>query len=102
MTKIKKGIVGLKNASKLDEQIWKEFNNNWDELTFESERLIKKFQGETEIEEKIPLGKEKFISVKQKVNQKFFRKSVLASYKNTCCITGLNTPELLIASHIKS
>ena len=36
-----KGIVGLTNASKLDAEIWEEFNNNWDELTFESERLIK-------------------------------------------------------------
>lgn len=99
----KKGIVGLKNASKLDEQIWNEFNNNWDELSFESERLIKKFQGEKELDfEKIPIGKEKISTVRQRVNQNFFRKVVLASYKNTCCITGLNNPELLIASHIKS
>jgi len=97
-----KGIVGLKNASKLDEKIWNEFNNHWDELSFESERLIKKFQGEKIFEENLPVGKEKIVSVKQRVNQNFFRKSVLASYKNTCCITGLNTPELLIASHIKS
>lgn len=97
-----KGIVGLKNASKLDEQIWKEFNNHWDELSFESERLIKKFQGEKEIEEKIPVGKEKISTVKQRVNQNFFRRAVLASYKNSCCITGLNNSELLIASHIKS
>ena len=27
---------------------------------------------------------------------------MLASYKNTCCITGLNNAELLIASHIKA
>ena len=98
-----RGIVGLTNASKLDAEIWKEFNSNWDELTFESERLIKKFQGKKETEvENIPVGKEKVISVRQRVNQNFFRKSILASYKNTCCITGLNNPELLIASHIKS
>ena len=36
----KQGIVGLGNASKLDEQIWNEFNGKWDELAFESERLI--------------------------------------------------------------
>lgn len=98
-----RGIVGLKNASKLDEQIWNEFNNNWDKLSFESERLIKKFQGEKEIDfEKIPVGKEKISTVRQRVNQNFFRRAVLASYKNSCCITGLNTPEFLIASHIKS
>lgn len=106
-----KGIVGLTNASKLDAEIWTEFNNNWDALSFESERLIKKFQGDAEIEigditeiepDDIPTGKEKIVTVRQRVNQNFFRKVVLASYKNTCCITGLNTPELLIASHIKA
>lgn len=96
-----KGIVGLTNASKLDAQIWQEFNNNWDELSFESERLIAQFQGAVNFEE-IPAGKEKLVTVRQRVNQNFFRRAVLASYKNSCCITGLNNPELLIASHIKS
>lgn len=98
----KKGIVGLKNASKLDEQIWREFNNHWDELSFESERLIKKLQGKEIDFENIPVGKERITTVRQRVNQDFFRTVILASYKNTCCITGLNNPELLIASHIKS
>lgn len=31
-----KGIVGLTNASKLDKQIWDEFNNKWDLLSYES------------------------------------------------------------------
>lgn len=98
-----KGIVGLKNSSKLDEQIWKEFNDHWDKLSFESERLIKTFQDGTEADfEKIPIGKEKIITVRQRVNQRFFRLAVLASYRNSCCITGLNNSELLIASHIKS
>ena len=38
--------------------------------------------------------------VKVRVNQYFFRKTILAAYNNTCCITGINKPELLIASHI--
>ena len=93
-----KGIVGLTNASKLDAQIWQEFNNRWEELSFESERLLSELQGQTE---ELPVGQEKIIAVRQRVNQNFFRKAVLASYKNICCITGLNNPELLIASHIK-
>ena len=98
-----KGIVGLKNASKLDEQIWREFNNNWSELTFESERLIMKFQAERTIGvTNIPVGKDRLSTVRQRVNQNFFRAVVLASYRNTCCITGLNNRELLIASHIKA
>jgi putative restriction endonuclease len=35
------------------------------------------------------------------VNQAFFRRAILASYNNTCCITGLQQSEILIAGHIK-
>ena len=38
--------------------------------------------------------------VKIRVNQSFFRKSVLLSYNKQCCITGLVIPGLLVASHI--
>ena len=46
----KQGIIGLVNGSKLEEEIWDEFNNNWEKLAFESEELIAKFQNK-EIEE---------------------------------------------------
>ena len=46
-------------------------------------------------------GKDVLRSVKARVNQSFFRKMILASYNNQCCITGLDIPRLLIASHIK-
>lgn len=100
-----KGIVGLKNTSKLDEQIWNEFSGRWDELAYLSEELIAKLQGK-EVEdvitiEDMPLGAERVVEVKQRVNQSFFRSAVLTSYNSTCCITGLNNSELLLASHIK-
>ena len=100
----RRGIVGLTNASKLDAEIWQEFNDNWDKLAFESERLLTEFKSKNSAAkiENIPVGKEKIVEVRQRVNQNFFRQSVLASYRNTCCVTGLNNPELLIASHIKS
>src|SRR3989339_2285509 len=41
----KRGIVGLVNASKLDEVVWNEFNNNWDDLAFESEKILTSFEG---------------------------------------------------------
>lgn len=100
----KQGIVGLTNASRLDEQIWDEFNGRWDELAYESERLIAEMQGkdfEEVIFEDIPLGTEKEVTVKQRVNQRFFRRTILASYCSACCITGLNNQSLLVASHIK-
>ncbi|MFT7483686.1 MAG: putative restriction endonuclease, partial [Oceanospirillaceae bacterium] len=36
----KRGITGLSNGGKLEQVIWDEFHRNWDELAFESERLI--------------------------------------------------------------
>ena len=49
----------------------------------------------------IPLGKYRNIKMKQRVGQYFFRTAILNSYANRCCITGINEPKLLIASHIK-
>lgn len=93
-----RGIKGLKHASKLDAQIWAEFNNHWDELAFESERLIAARQNKRD---ELPVAGEKPVS-RREVNQDFFRRAVLASYQNACCITGLNISELLTASRIKS
>lgn len=102
----KRGIVGLANASKLDKLIWDEFNHNWDDLAYESEVLISKFTHQS-LEEisgietnDIPEGKEKKSIVKQRVNQNFFRSTILSCYDSKCCITGLNISEFLVASHI--
>lgn len=99
-----KGIVGLSNASRLDAEIWSEFNNNWDKLVYEYENILTNITNEeNKIENDIviPQGKERLTTVKQRVNQSFFRNAVLSSYNNSCCITGLSTGQLLVASHIK-
>lgn len=99
----KRGIVGLTNASKLDEEIFKEFSSDWDRLAYESELLISRLS-KTDPEaqlDSIPEGREYTIPAKARVNQTFFRKAVLSSYGSTCCITGICNPQLLIASHIK-
>ena len=95
------GIVGLSNASKLDKEVWDEFNNNWEKLVYESEKLLYKYSSKANSDIIIPEGEERIVEAKQRVNQKFFRHAVLASYNNCCCITGLSNKELLIASHIK-
>jgi len=38
--------------------------------------------------------------VEVRVNQSFFRRAVLAAYDFKCCVTGLEIPQLLNASHI--
>lgn len=45
-------------------------------------------------------GKEVLRETKARVNQKFFRKMVLATYETQCCVCGLNVPDVLRASHI--
>jgi len=106
-----RGIKGAANVSKLDKEVWKEFYRNWDKLPFESEVLKAKWEGrsidqsienQSEFSEPLleRLGLTREQLVKARVNQHFFRKMILASYNNTCCITGLNIPELLVASHI--
>lgn len=102
----KRGIVGLRNAGKLDKQVWDEFNANWDKLAYESELLIDKFRRrhfdeivEADLSE-IPAGKEKERFVRTRINQNFFRASILSLYNHKCCVTGLSIPDLLIASHI--
>lgn len=103
----KQGITGLENGSKLEEEIWNEFNGNWDKLAFESEKLIAEFQNKTieQIEtfdlEDLPKGEERETTIKTRVNQSFFRSAILSSYNLKCCITGLSIPQLLSASHIK-
>lgn len=103
-----RGIKGASNASNLDREIWKEFFNHWDVLPFESEKLLAKIKNTTvEVLNHIPEnelpkeGKTREQLVRVRVNQSFFRRSILASYNGTCCITGLQQPELLIAGHIK-
>lgn len=103
----KRGIKGAINTSKLDKEIWNEFYSNWDAALIESEKLLAKIK-HTTIEKltKIELkdipkeGKEKERLVKTRVNQSLFRTMVLATYNNTCCITGIDNSDLLIASHI--
>lgn len=103
----KQGITGLINGSKLEEVIWNEFNGNWERLAFESEELIAKFQNKKieEVDEfnidNFPKGLDRKVMVKTRVNQNFFRSTILSSYNLKCCITGLSIPDFLVASHIK-
>jgi putative restriction endonuclease len=105
-----RGIKGASNASKLDRTIWDEFYGNIESLAFESElkraqlehRSVEKIlEDEPELDEILTKkGEERERLVKVRVNQAFFRKMVLSAYEDTCCITGLQRPEFLVAGHI--
>jgi putative restriction endonuclease len=102
-----RGIKGASHGSKGEVEVWQEFNNNWDSLAFESERLLANLthQSVEEMtglnEDELPKdGLERERLVRVRVNQRFFRTTVLTSYASRCCITGLAIPVLLTASHI--
>jgi putative restriction endonuclease len=99
----RKGISGLVHASKLDREIWEEFNRDWNGLVLVASRLRQEFKsGRASIEKPIePTGpSERIREAKVRVHQAFFREAILSSYNETCCITGLCITECLIASHI--
>lgn len=103
-----RGVGGLKHSSKLDREIWDEFSDNWEDLSFESEKLLAEYKNEPLektadiiIDDLPKEGKEREQLIKTRVNQAFFRKNILSAYGNKCCITGISMPDLLIASHIK-
>lgn len=99
-------IVGMSNASKLDEQIVRRFFDNWEDLSYLAQQIEEKYQsnsiGGTDASIcEFPLGADIDAVAKKRVNQQFFRDAVLCSYQQRCCISGLEIPSLLIASHIK-
>lgn len=100
-----RGIEGASHGSKLEIEIWEEFYANGEELIFQSETLLADLGAaskdfvDLELDSGIQ-GTERERVVRTRVNQDFFRRSILAIYNNKCCITNIGNPELLHASHI--
>jgi predicted restriction endonuclease len=103
-----RGVFGLQGGIKQCQPIWDEFINNKEELIYKSELLLANKQN-IKIENKYSyllqdtkelkgLTKERVI--KTRVNQSVFRQVILSMYSNKCAISGINIPELLVASHI--
>lgn len=103
-----RGIKGLTGGIRQVKPIWDEFYENKEALLFESEMILANLENET-IESKFAdeligtehlKGEDKIREVKTRVNQKVFKQIVSANYNGKCAITGINIPQLLIASHI--
>ena len=108
-----RGVKGLEGASKQDRLMWDEFHANLVVLGEESEQRLHDlftqdddkeldFLARGKVQIVVPTGPtETQANVKVRRGQQFFRQAVLNSYDVRCCISGINVPRLLVASHIK-
>lgn len=104
----KRNVSAMSHGSKLDPIIFQEFADDWEGLSYQSQLIRAEMQGmpvesilKMDDIPQLPVGLSHDQIVKARVGQYFFRLSVLTAYNNHCCITGLQLPKLLIASHIK-
>jgi len=103
-----RSIKGLRNASKLDREVWNEIFSDWEQFAVVGNGAFLSIQGETEREIKElkaeiskPEGDtEKLVVSKSRLVQSFFRNTVLSSYNDKCCFCKMNLKELMVASHI--
>lgn len=103
----KRNITGLTHGAKMEEYVWDEFSNDRERLVYEAEKIIEKLSNEPMEKHYLSpselnySSKDKLRLIKTRMNQSFFRASVLSAYNNTCAITRIKINELLVASHIK-
>jgi putative restriction endonuclease len=100
----KRNIAGATHGARGEAEIWDEFNDNWEALSYESERLLETMTGRAPVAveetQRFPEGRTRESVVRTRINQGFFRSAVLTAYGTRCCISGLSIPQLLNASHI--
>lgn len=108
-----RGVRGLPGATKQDKAMWEEFQARLGELGPESEQLLHDLFTKDEAKEVDFLAQDRVrladlqgptethATVKVRRGQQFFRQAVLTAYDVRCCISGINVPSLLVASHIK-
>ena len=99
------GRTGMPAGIPVCKPIWDEFAGDKERLFMEAQR-IKAEMLQKPIEETLHItqteleGRERETVIRQRVNQSVFRTMILQNYENRCAVTGINIPDLLVASHI--
>jgi len=96
--------AGMGNYSRLDKIVWDDFFGNMESYLVPQERAtapLAAYEAPTEFRFGERAGLDVLRLTKTRVNQSFFRSMVLTSYDNKCALTGIEAPELLVASHIR-
>lgn len=104
------GRKGLSGASALDRKVWQTIDGDWTKLVIDvgvydevelaptNQRLreagLFDYRGP-------PDGATTArAEIERRRGQDFFRRAVLANFDDTCCVTGIADPRVLVASHI--
>ena len=92
---------GMANASAFDREIWDEFFADIDHF-LKDEPPITGFEEmpQSEFLWENVTGLDKKLVSTGRINQHFFRRMILASYGNSCAISGICEEKFLIAGHI--
>ena len=112
-----RGVHGLSGATRHDLAMWSDFHEHTATLGAESEQLLHDLFTSDDtrevdfLESEVPQLQpsltpptgptESSATVKIRRGQHFFRQTILRAYDIKCCISGINIPRLLVASHIK-
>lgn len=103
---IRKGLEGGKDKCL---PIWNKYKDNREALFEEAAKIRARIKNikveqtltaEDQVEVAKLTGRTREQLVKTRINQDAFRKMILNNYDNKCAITGIDIPQLLIASHI--
>ncbi|WP_027713268.1 HNH endonuclease [Dickeya chrysanthemi] len=105
---IQSGRAGLSQVSKADRELWQDLERDPQAFNQQCQQAIATLTAPDEAplhaQEDTPpdyYGQERMAITTVRVGQQQFRKRVLKAYDERCCITGLEEPILLIASHIR-
>lgn len=102
---INSGRTGLPGGRDKCMPYWNQYANNKEVLFIIAAQIKARIQkisieDSLHLEDKDFTGDEREVIIRQRVNQNSFRAMILGNYNHTCAVTGINMPQLLIASHI--
>ncbi|KHS74680.1 restriction endonuclease [Pectobacterium brasiliense] len=111
---IDSGRKGLSGASNADRALWQEMDSNPELFEQQCQQAMVSLEARAAATTTAPSpfqandseipdyhGGERLTQVKTRIGQQLFRKRVLSNYGERCCVTGLEEPALLVASHIQ-
>lgn len=100
-----RGISGLSKTSRMDRQVWDEFQADPETIAFQAEQSLAsltnrdlEMSDSLEWEDVRGLDQERMTKVR--VNQNFFRTMILAGYRSSCAVCEMPLTSLLVAAHI--